>query len=113
MSLCMARWHWVQVYMLIRRSNGVVASFSGRRHQPRRRGGCAVIPSGKPTSSERFPAQPPLQWAPPPAMGLTPGLRSPTARCYAGADVCPLAQPEHVGASAHAAQRPALRKGGH
>jgi len=38
-----------------------------------------------------------MQWAPPPAMGLTPGLRSPTALCYAGANVCPLTQPEHIG----------------
>ena len=35
-----------------RRSDGVVASFSGRRYRARRCGHCAVIPSGKPTSSE-------------------------------------------------------------
>jgi hypothetical protein len=44
-----------------------------------------------------FPAQPPLQWAPPYSLGLTPGRRSPTARCYAGTQVCPLSRPEHVG----------------
>ena len=60
-----------------------------------------IVPSFRPASPmpPAFSSQPPLQWAPPPAMGLTPGLRSPTARCYAGANVCPLAQPEHVGAS--------------
>src|ERR1700730_6769372 len=44
-----------------------------------------------------FSAQPPLQWAPPYSLGLTPGRRSPTARCYAGTQVCPLSRPEHVG----------------
>ncbi len=44
-----------------------------------------------------FPAQPPLQWAPPYSLGLTPGRRSPSARCYAETQVCPLSQPEHVG----------------
>ena len=52
-------------------------------------------PSPPPPPS--FPLQPPLQWAPPPALGLTPGRRSPTALCYAGTYVCPLTQPEQVG----------------
>ena len=57
-----------------------------------------VPPMRPPSPAERaVPAQPALQWAPPPAMGLTPGLRSPTALCYAGANVCPLTQPEHIG----------------
>ena len=57
-----------------------------------------VPPVRPPSPPERaVPAQPALQWAPPPAMGLTPGLRSPTALCYAGANVCPLTQPEHIG----------------
>jgi hypothetical protein len=59
-----------------------------------------VPPVRPPSPPERtVPAQPALQWAPPLAMGLTPGLRSPTARCYAGANVCPLTQPEHIGES--------------
>jgi hypothetical protein len=44
-----------------------------------------------------FSAQPPLQWALPYSLGLTPGRRSPTARCYAGTQVCALSRPEHVG----------------
>jgi hypothetical protein len=58
-----------------------------------------IMPPVRPPSPPELavPAQPALQWAPPPAMGLTPGLRSPTALCYAGADVCPLTQPEHIG----------------
>ena len=59
-----------------------------------------VPPVRPPSPPERaIPAQPAFQWAPPFAMGLTPGLRSPTARCYAGANVCPLMQPEHIGES--------------
>jgi hypothetical protein len=59
-----------------------------------------VPPVRPPSPPERaVPAQPALQWAPPLAMGLTPGLRSPTARCYAGPNVCPLTQPEHIGES--------------
>ena len=59
-----------------------------------------VPPARPPSPPERtVPAQPALQWAPPLAMGLTPGLRSPTARCYAGPNVCPLTQPEHIGES--------------
>jgi hypothetical protein len=55
-------------------------------------------PMRPPSPPERaVPAQPTLQSAPPAAMGLTPGLRSPTALCYAGANVCPLTQPEHIG----------------
>ncbi len=30
-------------------------------------------------------------------MGAIPGLRSPTARCYAGGRDCPLEQPDRVG----------------
>jgi hypothetical protein len=57
-----------------------------------------VPPVRPPSPPERaVPAQPALQWAPPPAIGLTPGLRSPTALCYAGANVCRLTQPEHIG----------------
>jgi hypothetical protein len=57
-----------------------------------------VPPVRPPSPPERaVPAQPALQWAPPPAMGLTPGLRSPTALCYAGANVCPLMQPDQIG----------------
>jgi len=58
-----------------------------------------IMPPVRPPSppERAVPAQPTLQWAPPPAMGLTPGLRSPTALCYAGASVCPLTQPEHIG----------------
>ena len=44
-----------------------------------------------------FLPQPPLQWAPPVALGLTPGIRSPTARCYAELEVCPLADPQGIG----------------
>ena len=59
-----------------------------------------VPPVRPPSPPERtVPAQPALQWAPPLAMGLTPGLRSPTARCYAGSNVCPLTRPEHIGES--------------
>jgi hypothetical protein len=59
------------------------------------------VPSFRPASPPppAFSTQPPLQWAPPPAMGLTPGRRSLTARCYAGANIRPLAQPDHVGVS--------------
>jgi hypothetical protein len=60
-----------------------------------------IVPPVRPPSPPKraVPAQPALQWAPPLAMGLTPGLRSPTARCYAGSNVCPLTQPEHIGES--------------
>ena len=60
-----------------------------------------IMPPVRPPSppERAVPPQPPLQWAPPPAMGLTPGLRSPKALCYAGANVCPLTQPEHIGES--------------
>src|SRR6476646_708194 len=40
---------------------------------------------------------PPLQWAPPPTIGLTPGVPSPAARCYAGPHVCQLERTERVG----------------
>jgi hypothetical protein len=52
------------------------------------------LPSQQPP---HFPTQPALQWAPPPAVGLTPGLRSPAPRCYAGTTVCPLERPELLG----------------
>jgi hypothetical protein len=52
------------------------------------------LPSQQPL---HVPTQPALQWAPPPAMGLTPGPRSPAPRCYAGTTVCPLERPEQVG----------------
>jgi hypothetical protein len=59
-----------------------------------------VPPVRPPSPPERaIPAQPALQWAPPVAAGLMPGLRSPTALCYAGANVCPLTQPGHIGES--------------
>jgi hypothetical protein len=53
-----------------------------------------ILPPARPPSSQArtFPAQPALQWAPPPAMGLTPGTRSPAPRCYAGPTICPLAR---------------------
>ena len=46
-----------------------------------------------------YPAQPALLWAPPPALGVHPGHRSPLARCYAGDSVCPLPNPDEVGQS--------------
>jgi hypothetical protein len=52
------------------------------------------LPSQQPPA---FPRQPAQQWSPPPAMGLTPGVRSPAALCYAGTAVCPLERPELVG----------------
>jgi hypothetical protein len=58
-----------------------------------------ILPPARPPSSQArtFPAQPALQWAPPPAMGLTPGTRSPAPRCYAGPTICPLDRPEQLG----------------
>ncbi len=59
-----------------------------------------IVPPARrpsPPPAPNFPPQAPLQWAPHPSQGLTPGRRSPTARCYAGAYVCPLTRPEHVG----------------
>ena len=98
MSLCVARWRWVRIRLLTTAAAVSWPVFAGADT-----GHVAVVivPSFRPAGPPppRFPAQPPLQWAPPPEMGLTPGLRSPSARCYAGANVCPLAQPEHVGAS--------------
>ena len=97
MSLRIARWHWVRICMLIAAATASWPVFAGADtgHVV-----VVIVPSFRPESPPppRFPAQPPLQWAPPPAMGLTPGLRPPTARCYAGANVCPLAQPEQAGA---------------
>ena len=93
MSLRIARWHWVRICMLIAAATASWPVLAGADtgHVV-----VVIVPSFRPESPPppRFPAQPPLQWAPPPAMGLTPGLRPPTARCYAGANVCPLAQPE-------------------
>ncbi len=54
-------------------------------------------PRPQPSPQPSFPVQPPLQWAPPLALGRTPGVRSPTARCYAGTQVCPLPDPGRVG----------------
>lgn len=54
-------------------------------------------PPPPPVPQHSFPAQPPLQWAPPPALGPIPGQRSPTARCYAGTQICPLADADRVG----------------
>ncbi len=54
-------------------------------------------PRPSPPPPRIFSPQPPLQWMPPPALGLTPGIPSPTARCYAGRYVCTAAQPEHLG----------------
>jgi len=44
-------------------------------------------------------AQPAWQWAPPPPLGLTPGIPSPAARCYARTDVCPLTPAGNIGQS--------------
>src|SRR5580692_4232783 len=43
------------------------------------------------------PAQPAWEWAPTPPLGLTPGIPSPAARCYARTDVCPLTQAGNIG----------------
>ena len=52
MSLCMARCFRVRVRMLIAAAIVLSPLSTERRYRPRRRGHCAVIPSGKPTSSE-------------------------------------------------------------
>ena len=55
------------------------------------------VPILNPSPPRVVPAQPALQWEPPPALGPIPGARSPTARCFAGSDVCPLPNPDRVG----------------
>ena len=57
-----------------------------------------LIPQARqPPSPPVIQAPPALLWAPPPTPGLTPGTRSPAAKCYTATDVCPLAQPNRVG----------------
>jgi len=60
-----------------------------------------ITPPPRPQPSPRpsFPAQPPLQWAPPLALGAMPGPRLPAARCYAKGHDCPLDQPDRLGKS--------------
>ena len=60
-----------------------------------------IVPSFRPPNPPppAFPAQPAWQWAPTPPLGLTPGIPSPTARCYARTDVCPLTQADNIGQS--------------
>jgi len=57
----------------------------------------APPPLPQPAPQHSFPIQPPLQWAPAPALGAIPGRRSPPARCYAGDRDCPLEQTDRVG----------------
>ena len=60
-----------------------------------------IVPSFRPPNppSPALPAQPAWQWAPPPPLGLTPGIPSPTARCYARTNVCPLTPADNLGQS--------------
>src|ERR1700722_18412426 len=98
MSLCISPRFWVRVRMLVA---AAMASWPLSAGADTEHVVVVVIPTFRSASPPppEFPTQPALQWAPPSAIGLTPGLRTPPARCYAGANVCPLAQPGHVGAS--------------
>src|ERR1700761_7616698 len=87
---------WVRVRMLVA---GAMVSWSCSTAADTRPPIVVIMPPLRPPNPPppAFSAQPALQWASPPAMGLTPGVRPPTALCYADAHVCPLAQPERVG----------------
>jgi hypothetical protein len=89
---------WVRVRMLVA---GAMVSWACSAAADTRPPVVVIMPPPRPSSPPpaAFSAQPALQWAPRPAVGLTPGVRSPTPLCYADAHVCPLAQPEHVGES--------------
>jgi hypothetical protein len=78
MSLLMAPWLWVRLCMLI---GAAMASWPVSGGADTGHVVVVIVPSFRPASPppQRFRAQAPLQWAPPPAMGLTPGQRSPAA----------------------------------
>ena len=78
----------------------VTLSLALLSHADAREVSVVVVPFFLPPPSPPQPAfrpEPELQWSLPFAIGRMPGLRSPTARCYARATVCPLARPEQVG----------------
>jgi hypothetical protein len=57
-----------------------------------------LVPQARPPSPPPYIQAPPaLLWAPPPSPGVTPGTRSPPARCYTDIEVCELARPADVG----------------
>jgi hypothetical protein len=81
-----------------RRNDVVVASFSDCRYRTPLRGHRAVDPSAKSTTTGlSSPASVAMGAAP--CAGPDPGIPSPTARCYAGNNVCPLTQADNVGQS--------------
>jgi hypothetical protein len=57
-----------------------------------------LVPQARPLPTPPVIQAPPAQlWAPPLTPGLTPGPRSPAAKCYTSTDICALAQPDRVG----------------
>jgi hypothetical protein len=89
-------WHWLRTLIAAAMALWAVSANADPKHLF-----VVIVPTWRPPTPPppAIQAPAPLLWYPPPPLGLTPGTRSPNARCYVGTSVCPLARPERVGES--------------